>query len=114
MDIVALPTYREGFPNVVLEAAAMGLPVVATSVPGCLDAVEDGVTGTLVPARDAAALERALRGYVEEPVLRARHGEAGRRRVLSRFRREAIWDVIEAEYRMLLAARAAAPRGARQ
>jgi len=113
MDIVALPTYREGFPNVVLEAAAMGLPVVATSVPGCLDAVEDGVTGTLVPARDAAALERALRRYVEDPGLRARHGEAGRRRVLSRFRREAIWEVIEGEYRTLLAARAAA-RGARR
>ncbi|HEX3159225.1 MAG TPA: glycosyltransferase family 4 protein, partial [Gemmatimonadaceae bacterium] len=50
MDLVALPTYREGFPNVPLEAAAMALPVVATRVPGCVDAVADGATGTLVPA----------------------------------------------------------------
>jgi glycosyltransferase involved in cell wall biosynthesis len=106
MDVLALPTYREGFPNAPLEAAAMTLPVVGTSTPGCLDAVEDGVTGALVPAGDAAALERALLGYLEDPALRARHGEAGRRRVLARFRREAIWEVVEAEYRALLAARA--------
>ena len=49
MDVVVLPTYREGFPVVPMEAAAMELPVVATEVPGCVDAVQDSVTGTLVP-----------------------------------------------------------------
>lgn len=102
MDVVALPTYREGFPNVALEAAATALPIVATSVPGCVDAVEDGTTGILVPARDAEGLEHALRRYLSDPVLRARHGEAGRRRVMSQFRREAIWEGIVAEYRDLL------------
>ena len=53
MDLVVLPTYREGFPVVPLEAAAMALPVVATRIPGCVDAIEDGVTGTLVEARNA-------------------------------------------------------------
>ncbi len=81
-DILALPTYREGFPQVALEAAAMGLPVVATSVPGCVDAVHDGVTGTLVPPRDVGALADALRRYASDPPLRARHGEAARRRVV--------------------------------
>lgn len=102
MDVVALPTYREGFPNVALEAAAMGLPIVATSVPGCTDAVRDGVTGTLVPARDAGALAGALRRYLEDPALRDRHGQAGRQRVLAEFRREAIWEGIAAEYQGLL------------
>jgi glycosyltransferase involved in cell wall biosynthesis len=102
MDVVALPTYREGFPNVALEAAAMAVPIVATSVPGCIDAVQDGVTGTLVPPRDATALADALQRYLASPALRARHGEAGRRRILAEFRREAILQAIAAEYRSLL------------
>ena len=102
MDVVALPTYREGFPNVALEAAAMELPIVATSVPGCTDAVQDGVTGTLIAPRDPAALEAALQRYLTDPPLRARHGEAGRHRVLAEFRREAICEAIAAEYRSLL------------
>jgi len=105
MDVVALPTYREGFPNVALEAAAMALPIVATSVPGCVDAVQDGVTGTLVSARDGIALAAALERYLSDPLLRARHGEAGRQRVLTDFGQEAIWDAIAAEYRSLLGPR---------
>lgn len=102
MDLVVLPTYREGFPNVPLEAAAMRLPVVATRIPGCVDAVVDGVTGTLVPVRDAVALEHAIRTYLEDPVLRRRHGEAGRERVLEEFRPEAIWAAVHEEYAQLL------------
>ena len=103
MDVVALPTYREGFPNVALEAAAMALPIVATRVPGCVDAVLDSVTGTLVPARDPAALREALLRYVQDAALRARHGQAARRRVLDEFRPERIWEAIAAEYDALLA-----------
>ncbi|HET7753994.1 MAG TPA: glycosyltransferase family 4 protein [Anaeromyxobacteraceae bacterium] len=103
MDVVALPTYREGFSNVALETAAMALPIVAARVPGCVDAVEDGRTGTLVEPRDHAALAWALRRYLDDPDLRARHGEAARRRVLAEFRPELIWGAIAAEYRALLA-----------
>lgn len=105
MDVVALPTHREGFPNVALEAAAMALPVVATSVLGCVDAVQDGVTGTLIPARDPAALAAALDRYLRDPDLRAAHGAAARRRAVTDYRREAIWEAIAAEYRDLLACR---------
>jgi glycosyltransferase involved in cell wall biosynthesis len=105
MDLLVLPTYREGFPNVPLEAAAMGLPVVATRVPGCVDAVADGRTGTLVPARDAAALAEAIGGYAEDPALRRAHGQAGRARVEAQFRQEVVWEGIFAEYARLLGPR---------
>jgi glycosyltransferase involved in cell wall biosynthesis len=103
MDVVALPTWREGFPNVALEAAAMALPIVATDVPGCVDAVLDGVTGALVPARDPRALADALRRYLGDAGLRERHGRAARARVLEEFRPEAIWRAIAEEYTRLLA-----------
>jgi glycosyltransferase involved in cell wall biosynthesis len=104
MDIVALPTYREGFGVVALEAAAMQLPVVATRVTGCVDAVADGVTGTLVRSQDAGALTAALRAYLDDPALRARHGEAGRARALRDFEPRAIWDALHAEYVALVRA----------
>lgn len=91
MDVLALPSYREGFPVVPLEAAAMALPVIATAVPGCVDAVVDGVTGTLIPPADAVALATAVRNYLRSPQLRSEHGAAGRQRVVIDFRREEIW-----------------------
>jgi glycosyltransferase involved in cell wall biosynthesis len=102
MDVVVLPTYREGFPNVLLEAAAMRLPVVATRVTGCVDAVDEDRTGMLVPPRDASALARALQTYLRDPALRRDHGGAGRDRVLSQFRPEAIWRALYFEYHRLL------------
>lgn len=110
-DLVVLPTYREGFPNVLLEAGAMGLPVVATEVDGCVDAVVHGETGVLVPARDAAALGAGIAGYLERPDLARAHGLAARRRVEERFDQRRLWEALEATYRELLDAVAGtAPR----
>lgn len=106
MDVVALPSYREGFPQIALEAGAAGLPVVASAVSGCVDAVRDGVTGRLVPARSAPALAAALRAYLDDPAARRAHGEAARRRVVAEFDRAAVCDALAAELHGLL------PRGA--
>jgi glycosyltransferase involved in cell wall biosynthesis len=102
MDLLVFPSHREGFPNVPLEAAAMGLPVVATRIPGCTDAVADGETGTLVPVGDARALAEAVRAYLASPELRARHGSRGRERALRDFAQEGIWEALHGEYTRLL------------
>ncbi len=102
MDVLVLPSYREGFPNVPLEAASMGLPVIATDVIGCVDAVQHGVTGTLVPARDTQLLEFALVDYLSDPDLRRLHGEAGRARVLRDFAPEDIWEANLQLYQSML------------
>lgn len=104
-DVVTLPTYREGFPNVPLESAAMEIPVVATRIPGCIDAVVDGETGTLVAAQNAVELAGALSRYLVDPELRGAHGQAGRVRVLQEFQQEVVWEAIYQEYVRLLTAR---------
>jgi glycosyltransferase involved in cell wall biosynthesis len=109
MDLLVLPSYREGLGMALLEAAAMGLPVIATDIPGCVDAVQDGITGTLVPPHDAYSLADAISRYVVNPALRQRHGNSGRTRVLRSFDQEAIWAATYAEYRRLLARRGIAP-----
>jgi glycosyltransferase involved in cell wall biosynthesis len=102
MTVMAFPSYREGFPNVVLEAAAAEVPVVAFQATGSIDAVQDGVTGTIVRLGDSVALAHALLKYVCDPQLRSRHGEAGRLRVLRDFLREPIWAAMDSQFRELL------------
>ena len=98
MDVLAFPTYREGLPLVPLEASAMEVPVVATEIPGCVDAVVDSVTGVIVPAGNAPALKIAVESYLRDPILRRKHGENGRKRALSDFCPDDIWEAQRAEY----------------
>ncbi len=77
-DVVVLPSYSEGIPRVLIEAAAMSRPIVSTSIPGVAEIVEDGVNGTLVPPRDAGALAKAIEELLDSPSLREEYGRAGR------------------------------------
>jgi glycosyltransferase involved in cell wall biosynthesis len=102
MDVLALPTHREGFPNVVLEAYAAAKPVVATRATGVIDAVMEDGTGLLVPVGDAAALGEALVSLLLSPNTRHDMGDAGRRWVVRDFRPIRIWRELEREYKKLL------------
>ena len=98
MNLLVLPTYREGFPNVLLEAAAMEIPVVATRVAGCVDAVVDGVTGTLVSKENAEELADAMTAYLLSEELRDLHGKNARERVVREFAQERIWQELAKRY----------------
>ena len=88
--IAVLPSYREGLPKALLEAAACGRPMVATDVPGCREIVIDGETGLLVPARDSASLAQALARLAADAALRKHMGDAARRRVVDHFSQERV------------------------
>ena len=85
MDVHVLPSLREGFPNVVLEASAMGTPTVTTDATGCVDAVRPGETGLVVPARDPAALAASLDRLLADQDARERMGAAAREWVTEAF-----------------------------
>ena len=103
--IVVLPSYREGLPKVLLEAAACGKPLIATDVPGCRDIVTHGVNGLLVAARDSAALAVAIDTLLRDSSRRAAMGVAGREAVTRRFSVEKIAGQFVDLYRELLAGR---------
>jgi glycosyltransferase involved in cell wall biosynthesis len=102
--IVVLPSYREGLPKVLAEAAACGRPVITTDVPGCRDAIVPGQTGLLVPAKDAKALAAAIERLIADPEMRLAMGGAGRRLAEREY---AVGHIVEQHlslYRQLLGA----------
>lgn len=91
-DAFVLPSYREGFPNTVLQAGAMELPVIATDINGCNEVIEPGMNGWLVPPRSARALNEAMRAALEAPpATLVQMGVHGRQRVIQRFERTQHW-----------------------
>src|SRR5690606_2527053 len=83
--VVCLPSYREGLPKALIEAAACGRAIVTTDVPGCREVIRDGVGGLLVPAQDADALAMALRRILDDAALRAEMGRRNRREAEASF-----------------------------
>jgi glycosyltransferase involved in cell wall biosynthesis len=104
-DIVVLPSHREGFPNVVLEAYAAGKPVVAARATGTIDAVVDGETGLLFPIGDVAALVRCLQRLLGDKVMATKLGSSGQDLIKREFRQELVWNALNQEYWQLLQTR---------
>jgi glycosyltransferase involved in cell wall biosynthesis len=99
--IVCMPSYREGMPRVLIEAAACGAPVVTTDVPGCREAIEDGATGLLVPAQDGVRTANAIRRLLDDDGMRERFSRAARARAEAEFSVEEFVDASMAAYRAI-------------
>ncbi len=110
--VVAMPSYREGLPRVLIEAAACGRPIVSADVPGCREIVREGENGLLVPARDARALAGAIRRLIDDASLRRRLGERGRAIAEAEFSVEHLVAAHMALYRALLPGRGDPAQGA--
>jgi glycosyltransferase involved in cell wall biosynthesis len=104
--IVCLPSYREGMPKALLEAAAAGCAVVTTDTVGCRESVQPGISGDLVPVRDPQALARALLELIDDPARQAAYGDAGRKLARQRFGLDSVVASTLATYEQLGAASA--------
>ena len=107
MDLYVLASHREGFPRSAMEAAAMGLPLVATDIRGCREVVTDGVNGRLTALGDVAALADAIAELASDADLRRTMGEASRKKALAEFDQQRVIDITLETYDRLLARRSA-------
>lgn len=93
-DVFVLPSYREGFGSVVIEAEAMGVPVIVTDIPGPIDAIIENKTGETVPKKDVPALSAALMDYYQSPAKLSEYGRNGRQFVEEYFDSEVLYRLI--------------------
>jgi ribosomal protein S18 acetylase RimI-like enzyme len=99
MDVFVLPSHREGFPRAAMEAAAMGLPIVATDIRGCRQVVDDGINGVLVPVMDPVALASAIQKIGDDSELRRKMAEASARISRERFDENEVVRIVMESYR---------------
>ncbi len=93
MDIFILPSYREGFPTVVLEASAMEIPIITTMSTGCVDSIVENETGIFTEITPLGILEKIMY-YLNNPTIAKSHGKSGREYVINNFRQEIIWNEL--------------------
>lgn len=101
-DALAFPSYREGFPNVVMQAGAMGLPAIATDINGCNEIVIPNVNGLLIPPKNTEALTEAMQEIVTNPDLYQKLQRTAREKITSRYERQDVWEALLATYQGLL------------
>lgn len=99
---LAFPSYREGFPNVVMQAGAMELPCIVSDINGCNEIVEHGQNGVIVPPKDAGALAHAMAAMAQHPELCAQYKQKSRQMIQSRYEQVVVWSALLQEYRQLI------------
>ena len=100
-DALVFPSYREGFPNVVLEAGALGLPSIVTDINGCNEIIEEGVNGVIIPARDADALYKSMKYFLDSPNKVKEMANQARHIIQEKFEQKDVWEELLKMYKSL-------------
>ena len=98
-DALVFPSYREGFPNVVLQAGAMGLPCIVSNINGCNEIIEEKTNGLIIPVKNKIAVYGAMKLLVQDGELRLKMQHNARPMIVSRFEQKVVWEAILEEYR---------------
>ncbi len=100
-DVLTFPSYREGFPNVVMQAGSMGLPSIVTNINGCNEIVTEGINGTIIPVKNDDALYRAMKKFISDKQYSNQLAKQAREVISQNYEREHVWNAILEEYRQL-------------
>jgi glycosyltransferase involved in cell wall biosynthesis len=101
-NALVFPSYREGFPNVVMQAGAMGLPSIVTDINGCNEIIEDGKNGLIIPPKDTKALQEKMLRLMEDEQLYKHLASNSREMITSRYEQKLVWEALLEEYKRLL------------
>lgn len=101
-DALVFPSYREGFPNVVMQAGAMGLPSIVSDINGCNEIIIHGKNGVIIPVKDANAIEQAMEDFVNDKPLLSKLKDNARRLIEERYEQSMVWKALLDEYNSLL------------
>ena len=100
-DALVFPSYREGFPHVVMEAGAMGLPSIVTDINGCNEIIKDGVNGRIIPPKDEQALYDMMRKFLDNHEEVKSNGAKARGMIADRYEHRDVMDALLAMYNEL-------------
>ena len=100
-DVLVFPSYREGFPNVVMQAGAMGLPSIVTNINGCNEIIENEKNGIIIPVKDESAIFDAMEKMLTDSIFLDEMKQNARAMIVSRYEQEVVWKAILAEYKKL-------------
>ncbi|MDX1810146.1 MAG: glycosyltransferase family 4 protein [Sulfurospirillaceae bacterium] len=101
-DCLVFPSYREGFPNVVMQAGSMGLPSIVSDINGCNEIIENGVNGLIIPPKDISVLYNAMYNILQDNQKTTYMAENARKMIVDRYDQMFIWQAIKSEYDLLL------------
>ena len=100
-DVLVFPSYREGFPNVVLQAGAMGLPCIVSDINGCNEIIIEGNNGIIIPVKDSNAIYEAMKKIATDENLQFQLQKNARKMIVSRYEQKVVWEAILEEYKII-------------
>ncbi len=100
-NVLVFPSYREGFPNVVMQAGAMGLPCIVSNINGCNEIITHKENGVIIPPKDADAIYNAMYRFLEDKILVVKLKVNARQMIVDRYQQQMVWDAVLAEYKRL-------------